>query len=323
MFLLGTLIALPAQLVLAQTNPGAVVSHTRPLPSFLSRLQTHEVVLGANAGLEIEYDLGARAALDDHIRLSRALDALTAQRAGTVDAYVVSIALDSDPVFGREAREAARVLARRYDAEGRTIVLAAADGSDDDSRPRGSFASLSIALARIAEVMDPAEDVLILYSTSHGLPAGIVYYYGDQGYGTMSPLRLSSLLGELRISNRLIIINACFSGTFVRGLSSPTSVVISASAANRTSFGCAATNDWTYFGDAFINRALRRPQPLADAFAQAHIKITQWEADIAITPSEPQIGVGSQASGWLDALEGRMPRSATQPIGRPATGVAR
>ena len=308
------------QMAIAQSGGNGAVSHTRPLPSFLSRLQSHEVVLGANAGTEIEYDLGARMALADHLRLSRSLETLAPQRPGTVDAYVLSIALDSDPIFGREAREAANVLARRYDAEGRTITLAAADGNGDDSLPRGSFTTLSIVLARIAEIMDPAEDVLVLYATSHGLPAGIVYYYGDQGYGTMSPLRLSTLLGELRITNRLLIINACFSGTFVRGLSSPTSAIVTASAADRTSFGCTATNDWTYFGDAFINRSLRRPQSLADAFGQARTKIAQWETEIGTTPSEPQIGIGTQASGWLDALESRMPRSATQSVGRPAAG---
>jgi hypothetical protein len=317
------LFAAAAAPVFAQSGADGVVSHTRPLPSFLSRVQPHEAVLGANAGTEIEYDIGARAALDDHLRLSRALDGIAANRPGTVDAYVLSIALDSDPVFGREAREAARVLARRYDAEGRTIVLGAPDGNGDDSLPRGSFTSLSIALARIAEAMDPAEDVLILYATSHGLPAGIVYYYGDQGYGTMSGLRLSTLLGELRIANRLLIVNACFAGTFVPALSSPTSVVITAAAADRTSFGCAATNDWTYFGDAFVNRALRRPQPLGAAFEQAETKVAQWETDIGMTPSEPQIQIGVQASRWLDALEGRMPQVATRPVGRPATGDTR
>ena len=37
---------------------------------------------------------------------------------GVVDAYVVVAALDADPVFNREAREAGRVLARRFDAAG-------------------------------------------------------------------------------------------------------------------------------------------------------------------------------------------------------------
>lgn len=309
--------------VAAQEGAEETVSHTRPLPSFLSRVQPHEAILGANAGTEIEYDIDPAVTLADHRRLAEALAALTPQRPGTVDAYIVSIALDSDPVFGREAREAGRVLARRYDGEGRTLVLAAPDGNGGDPAPYGSLTSMSIALARVAELMDPAEDVLILYATSHGLPSGIVYYYGDQGYGTMSPLRLSEMFGRLRIVNRLVIMNACYSGTFVRGLSSPTSVVISAAAADRTSFGCTPSNDWTYFGDAFVNRALRRPQVLSAAFAQAQTKIAQWEADIGVVPSEPQFAAGFRANSWLDVLEARMPQSATAPVGRPANEDAR
>ena len=72
------------------------------------------------------------------------------QRKGVVDAYVVSIGLDSDPIFGREAREAGKVLSRRYDAAGRTIVLAGTDGSGPSTLPNGSPTTLAIALARSA-----------------------------------------------------------------------------------------------------------------------------------------------------------------------------
>jgi hypothetical protein len=56
---------------------------------------------------------------EDERRLTEALGALRPQRPGIVDAYVVVAALDADPVFGREARETGRVLANRFDAEGR------------------------------------------------------------------------------------------------------------------------------------------------------------------------------------------------------------
>jgi len=55
----------------------------------------------------------------DDPRLNAALAALKPQRPGTVDAYVIVAALDTDPVFNREAREAGRVLAERFGAEGR------------------------------------------------------------------------------------------------------------------------------------------------------------------------------------------------------------
>jgi hypothetical protein len=212
------------------------------------------------------------------------------------------------------------VLARRFDGEQRTLVLAAPDGRTEDALPRGSLASLSIALAHVAELIDRAEDVLILYVATHGVPQGIVYYYGDEGYGGMSPSRLAALLAELGIANRLLVVNACYSGIFVPALASDSGVVISAAAADRTSFGCEASNDWTYFGDAFVNRALRRPQPLAEAFEQARTMIAGWENAGGMTPSEPRIAIGSLAEVWLARLEARMPRTATRPVGRPAKG---
>ena len=135
-----------------------------------------------------------------------------------VDAYVIVVGLDSDPVFGREAREAGKVLSRRFDAAGRTLVLAGGDGRGSAALPRGSLHALDLALARVAELMDPDEDVLVLYSTSHGAPYGITYHDGDEGYGVLTPARLAALLDELRLRNRLLILSACYSGMFVPAL---------------------------------------------------------------------------------------------------------
>jgi hypothetical protein len=62
---------------------------------------------------------------------------------------------------------------------------------------------------------------------------------------------------------------------------------VTAAAEDRTSFGCAADNDWTYFGDAMINRELRKPQPLAAAFAETVGLVSSWDAQGAAVPSNP------------------------------------
>ncbi|RYY36691.1 MAG: peptidase C13, partial [Sphingomonadales bacterium] len=210
-----------------------------------------------------------KAAATDLRRLDATAARLQPQRPGVVDAYVISIALDSDPVFGREAREAGRVLARRYDAEGRTLVLAGPDGRAIDPLPRGTQATLGAALARVAAVIDKHEDALILYVTAHGTPQGIVWRNRGDILATITPGALENQLRRLGLSNRLLILSACFSGIFAPVLASPEGAVITAAAADRTSFGCAADNDWTFFGDALINHALRKPQPLAAAFVEA------------------------------------------------------
>lgn len=252
-------------------------------------------------------------------RLDAALSALQGQRRGTVDAYVISIALDSDPVFAREAREVGKVLSRRYNADGRTLVLAGPDG-EDDGLPRGSITALMVALASLAEKMDPAEDVLVLYTTSHGMPQGLAYHYQDSGYGVLSPRLLKDTLTELGIEKRLLLLSACFSGVFVPELASEDTAIITASAANRTSFGCKPDNDWTFFGDALVNRAMRKPQGLVMAHREALLSIADWESRMRLPASLPQARIGNTAMAWLSALEARMPLTATDPVGKPSMG---
>jgi len=268
-------------------------------------------------GPQMERGVPARQMLEQRRRLDEALAAIKAQRRGRVDAYVVSIALDSDPVFAREAREAGRVLERRYGAKGRTLVLAGPDGARDD-RPQGSIDALIISLARLSEIMDSAEDVLVLYTTSHGLDLGLAYHYGDTGYGVLSPARFKSVLDELGLKRRVLILSACFSGVFVKPLASADTAIVTAAAANRSSFGCEAENDWTFFGDALINNALRQPVALEAAADQATNLIAKWEAERRLLASLPQTRIGANAKKWLSELEADMPQTATQPVGRPA-----
>jgi hypothetical protein len=301
----------------ARAQPPA---HKSAWPALVSGADPAELSASLDLGPNLERGRSARSELAEHRRLTAALAGLSAQRKGVVDAYVLVIGLDSDPVFGREAREAAKVLSRRFDSAGRTLVLAGGDGRGAADLPMGSLHALNLALARFAELMDSDEDVLVLYSTGHGAPYGITYHDGDEGYGVLTPARLAGLLGELRLRNRLLILSACYSGTFVPALWSDTTALLTAAAASRTSFGCEADNDWTFFGDALINRALRKPQPLAAASAEALRLVGEWEAGKKYEPSYPQVSIGSGVDTWLKPIEARMPKTATAPVGKPAVG---
>ncbi len=271
----------------------------------------------ASAQKGMSWDQGHSAAwhLDQQRKLSAALAALKPQRSGTIDAYVLVAGLDGDPVFGRESNETAKVLARRYDAAGRTVLLA----SGTSNAPDGSPPNLAASLAAIAERMDRTEDVLVLYATAHGAPGiGIVYKDGDKGYGLIAPQRLAGLLDELGIKRRLIIVSACYSGQFVDALAGPDSVVLTAADNDRTSFGCEPSNDWTFFGDALINRSLRTPAKLEAAAADAYRSISEWEFAGGLTSSKPRIFVGERAKAWMSALEARIPATATPRVGKPA-----
>ena len=261
--------------------------------------------------------------LAEHRRLFAALDALKPQRPGVVDAYVVVVALDGDPVFSREAREAGRVLANRFDAAGHTIVLANDEGASKADAP-GSPESLSLALAHVAELMDRNEDVLVLYSTSHGEPdVGLVYKDLQRGGGVVSPPRLAAMLSSLGFKYRLLILQACFSGQFVPALKGPGTIVVTAAAEDRSSFGCQAGNDWTFFGDALINHAFRQPLPLAVQLQRASALIAAAESRERLMPSNPQVNTGSDTDRWLNRLEEREPRTTSDPVGQSVLGLGK
>ncbi len=255
--------------------------------------------------------------------MDAALASLKPQRPGVVDAYVVVVALDGDPVFGREAREAGRVLANRFDAAGRTIVLANDEGDSKGDAP-GSPHTLALALARAAELMDRSEDVVVLYSTSHGEPnEGLVYKDMQRGAGIISPARLAAMLDELGFKNRLLMLQACFSGQFVPPLENSSTIVVTAASADRSSFGCQAGNDWTFFGDALVNHAFRQPLPLDVQLLRAKALIAAAEEREHLLASNPQVSIGSDTAKWLDQLDTREPKAASAPVGQSVLALGK
>jgi len=294
-------------LVMLATNPAT------------GKEQGFNPVEAAKNGWSMEQGRSAAWQLAQHKRLGTAISALQPQRNGVIDAYVVSVGLDSDPVFAREAGEAAKVLGRRYGAAGRTIFLTA--GADDrgNGTPQGSPPNLATALAAVAAKMNLKEDVLILFATTHGDPnTGLAYRDGDKGVGMIAPMRLANLLDDLGFERRMILLSACYSGIFLPLLTNENSIIVTAAASNRTSFGCAPGNDWTFFGDALINNGLRKPQPFDKATEEAASLIGKWEASKQLPPSRPQTFVGDKAIMWLGPLEERMPKTETAKVGKAA-----
>ena len=264
----------------------------------------------------------APAAGDDQARLAASLARLKPQQAGQVDAFVVVAALDTDPVFDREAREAARVLAGRFGAEGRTIILAEDEGADR-ADAAGTPANLQLAIARAEALMDQKEDVLVLYTTSHGSPhSGLNFKHAIYGSGVITPDQLAAMLGKQGPPNRLIILQACFAGQFIPALAAPRTVVATAASSMQSSFGCTADNDWTFFGHALINQSMRKPDGFVRQFRRAVVTIIGWEQKLGITASNPQLSVGGDSAGWLAALDAQARAVPPSPVGNPPSELA-
>ena len=110
-----------------------------------------------------------------------------------------------------------------------------------------------------------------------------------------------AVLDRTRAQHRVLIVSACYSGVFARELADARTLVITAAAADKPSFGCRDGATWTYFGDAFFNKALRGERRLDIAFERARGLVTQRERREGFDPSNPQIAGGSQVLERLGA----------------------
>jgi hypothetical protein len=78
--------------------------------------------------------------------------------------------------------------------------------------------------------------------------------------------------------------------------------VLTAAEATRQSFGCGTESDFTYFGRAYFDQALRASPSFTVAFEQARKEIARREQAEALTPSNPQMFVGARVQDKLEDL---------------------
>lgn len=221
---------------------------------------------------------------------------LAPQRPGQTDVYILSFGLwGPQSVFESEAKGAARILEAQLGSKGRSIVQ-----FNTKRRAGATPQSLLAAATAAGQTLDPAEDIVVLVLTSHGAPEGIGLVAGRDAL-LVTPGDVRRLLDQTRAQHRVVIVSACYSGVFARDLADARTLVITAAAADKPSFGCRDGATWTYFGDAFFNKALRGERRLDVAFERARGLVTQREQREGFDPSNPQIAGGAQVLERLSA----------------------
>jgi hypothetical protein len=207
----------------------------------------------------------------------------------------------SQAVFKREALAVRALFDERFGTRGRSLVLVNHASTVNDIALANSV-NLDRALQHVGALMNKDADLLFLFITSHGLENLVAVEMPGFGFRSLTPTALRSMLDRAGIKNRVIVISACHSGSFIPALAGPTSLVIAAARADRTSFGCEDRREWTYFGDAFFNRALREERSFERAFDRARLTIRTWERKERLVRSLPQIAGGEALRPRLDAL---------------------
>lgn len=226
------------------------------------------------------------------------------ENAGITDLYFIGFAGNGDEsVFQSEVEFAASTIDQRYGTSGRTVVLSN-DVENLSTKPLANSYNLYESIQRFGEKMNTAEDMLFVFLTSHGSSdATIDVSLYPFGFKPVSAEGLKNALDQSGVMWRIIVVSACYSGSFIEILQDERTAIFTAAAADKTSFGCSDQRELTYFGEAFFRDSLAHNTSLEESFDQALILISERESSESRTPSNPQSYIGDLIRPKLEELD--------------------
>lgn len=239
---------------------------------------------------------------NQHALLDAQLANITARdNSNSPHLYLVSVAgYGSQNVFMREALQVKTLFDERFGTTNSSLVLI----NNPETVNQYSLATVTAiqrSLINIGRKMNKENDILFLFMTSHGAKD---YRFSMTMWpytlNDMTPDVLLGILDTAGIKNRVIVVSACYSGGFVPKLANENTLVMSASRDDRNSHGCSHEAEWTFFGKAYFDEALRNTRDFEEAFAKAKEAIHQREESGKLTHSEPQIAVGEKIRPLLN-----------------------
>jgi Peptidase C13 family len=237
--------------------------------------------------------------------LDEALSNLEDERSNTTDLYFVGFAGDArEDVFRKDVEAARRVMDERWGTEGRSLNLINNPRTLLEA-PAATVTNLRETLNEIGTTIDVEQDVVMVYLASHGSRQHVLEV-------SLPPLELApltapalrGLLDAAGIKWRIVIVSACYSGGFIEALQDDNTLVLTASAADRASFGCGQQSDSTFFGEALFQHGLAQSESLLAAFDAAKERVAAREKEGGFSPpSNPQIYVGPAMVDKLKELD--------------------
>ncbi len=218
-----------------------------------------------------------------------------------VELYFLGIAGDgSQAVFRREINFVKRQFDSRFKTAGKSIALINAKQTIEEI-PLATVTSITKSLQKIAQKMDVDNDILFIYMSSHGSKKfNFSLHQPAMKLPDISAQTLHRILNDLPIRWKVIVVSACYSGGFIRALKSEKNLIITAAAAEKTSFGCSNEAEFTYFGEAYFKDALSQTNNFETAFGIAQEIVKRREKDKDYDHSDPQI---NKPKAILEQLE--------------------
>jgi hypothetical protein len=240
---------------------------------------------------------------DQPARIAAAVARVQKAPAGAPAVYFVGFAGDgAQGVFRREAQFASEAFGHRFDSGQRSVLLIN-DIDDRNSWPLASVTGLAQTLKVLAARMNPDEDVLVLFLTSHGSEDGLEVENGTLPLAQLAPGDLRAALDASGIRWRVVVVSACYAGVFIDELKSETTAIVTAADAAHSSFGCEEDRELTWFGEAFLKDSLPGAPTLEEAFRKAAGLIARREDTEHEAHSNPQLYMGALIRRKLGELK--------------------
>ena len=240
---------------------------------------------------------------DQPARIAAAVARVQKAPPGAPAVYFVGFAGDgAQGVFRREAQFASEAFGQRFGSGPRSVLLIN-DIDDRNSWPLASVTGLAQTLKVLAARMNPDEDVLVLFLTSHGSEDGLEVENGTLPLAQLAPDDLRAALDASGIRWRVVVVSACYAGVFIDELKSETTAIVTAADAAHSSFGCEEDRELTWFGEAFLKDSLPGAPTLEEAFRKAAGLIGRREDVEHETHSNPQLYMGALIRRKLSELK--------------------
>ena len=238
--------------------------------------------------------------------LDSAISNMPTGREGRPEMFFVGVAGDGrQSVFKREVNYVSSLIKQRYSLDQRYINLINHHHTAQKS-PLATRRSLAAALDGVRERMNIDEDILFLYMTSHGSrDHEFILSHNSIKLPSLGASELRTILDESQIKWRVLVISACYSGGFLDELKSNSTLILTAAAADRKSFGCSEDSEMTYFARALFKEVLAENLDITipDAFAQAKELIAKWENSDGFENSIPQMHAPPEILEKLKAIK--------------------
>ncbi|SDI29396.1 C13 family peptidase [Paraburkholderia phenazinium] len=163
--------------------------------------------------------------------------------------------------------------------------------------PFATPATLARAIREISSHAGP-DDIVVVFISTHGNRKILSVNAAHQEFKPMTATQLSAALAPLGNRPTVVILAACYSGSFLPELQGERRIVITSASGERASFGCKADSRNTFFTEELFAKGFDVSKSLSQMMAETNVRVAQRERTLNLPNSEPQMSVGLKLR-WL------------------------